>query len=265
MNNIKTKFPPGRLNLALVIQQSGDLIDNEDVSSALNISRHKASKQLSRWSKQGWLRRVSPGVYAPVPFDSIESQFVLDDPWVIVPKIYSPCYVGGRTAAEYWDLTEQVFRDIVVFTAANLRKSNQIQHGTRFTLKRIQINKIFGTKVVWRGKSKVLVSDVHRTIIDILTYPELGGGIQHVADCLINYFGRDDRNDELLIRYATQAGNGAVFKRLGFLAERYSGDSDLAATCFSLLTKGTAKLDPNLICPRMVTRWRLRIPQSWSS
>ena len=53
----------------------------------------------------------------------------------------------------------------------------------------------------------------------MLDNPDLGAGIQHVADCLTTYFDRKDRDDDKLIAYADRLGNGAVFKRLGFLAE----------------------------------------------
>jgi len=37
---------------------------------------------------------------------------------------------------------------------------------------------------------KVDVSDVHRTIVDMLDDPSSGGGIRHVAECLSAYFAR---------------------------------------------------------------------------
>lgn len=53
----------------------------------------------------------------------------------------------------------------------------------------------------------------------MLDDPALGGGIYQVPDCLNAYLKRSDRSDQKLIEYADQRGNGAVFKRLGFLAE----------------------------------------------
>jgi hypothetical protein len=97
---------------------------------------------------------------------------------------------------------------------------SQLRHGTTFTLKHIAEDKIFGTKVIWRGHSKIAVSDIHRTIVDMLDDPAIGGGIQHVEDCVRAYFARPDRDEAVLIAYADRLGNGAVFKRLGFLAER---------------------------------------------
>src|SRR5690606_4686951 len=95
----------------------------------------------------------------------------------------------------------------------------------------IDEDKIFGIKPVWRGHSKVAVSDPHRTIIDMLDDPSVGGGIQQVTDCFNEYLKRSDRDDERLIAYGERLGNGAVFKRLGFLSERAGSAKELAKAC----------------------------------
>ncbi len=261
--NSETTIPKGRRRLATVIREGGDIVHIEDAERALDVSRSDAAKLLSRWSGQGWLRRVGPGAYAPVGLDSLTSDQVLDDPWVLVPALYDPAYIGGRTAAEYWDLTEQIFRDIVVMTERTVRAKSQQRHGTEFILKHIQPEMIFGTRSVWRGRTRITVSDVHRTIVDMLDDPELGAGIQHVADCVEVYFGRKDRDDGKLVTYAERLGNGAVFKRLGFLVEREPSCADFVEECRNRLTQGNAKLDPALPCCRLVTRWRLFVPESW--
>lgn len=255
-------IPQGRQQLANLVAGAGDVIGVDDAVRVLDLDRAAAAKTLARWTNQGWLRRVRRGVYVPVSLDSLSSQHVIDDPWVLVPGLFAPAYVGGRTAAEYWDLTEQLFNDIVVMTAQSVRAKSQRRHGVTFTLKHVQERKIFGCKTVWRGRTKVMVSDLQRTIVDILDDPAIGGGIQQVADCLAEYFKRKDRNDRLLIEHAERLGNGAVFKRLGFLAEQ-RGEKALAQACLERLTKGTIKLDPSLDCPNLVTRWRIWIPARW--
>ena len=253
----------GKVRLAAVIKAAGDVVQTDDVIQALGLSRTQASKQLSRWASQGWLRRVGKGIYFPVQLTLLDAEQVVEDPWVLVPPLFDPSYIGGRTAAEYWDLTEQIFRDLVVFTAQTVRKHEVEQQNTIYVLKHVAEDMIFGTKTVWRGQTKISVSDIHRTIIDIVADPALGGGIQHVADCLEQYLRNSESDLAKLISYAERLGNGAVFKRLGFLAERASLGSKLADMCRGHLTKGNAKLDPAYECPRLVTRWRLWVPESW--
>ncbi|MDE0420568.1 MAG: type IV toxin-antitoxin system AbiEi family antitoxin domain-containing protein [Gammaproteobacteria bacterium] len=257
-----TSIPLGRRRLATVLRRSGDLVRVGDVSSALEVSRSAATKLLSRWAKQGWLRRVGPGTYAAASLDAVDRDRVLDDPWVLVPPLYSPCYVGGWTAAEHWDLTEQLFRPIVVMTTRPVHKKEQNHHGTPFLLRHTHPRKLFGTRSVWRSRSRVMVSDIHRTIVDMLDDSAVGGGSQHVADCVAAYFRHADRDDGVLVDYAELLGNGAVFKRLGFIAEQHA-EQHIVDACADRLTGGYAMFDPALPCTVPIARWRLRIPPGW--
>jgi predicted transcriptional regulator of viral defense system len=264
MKEISTRLPRGRAQLVRVLSTAGDVIHIDDVVIALQLDRISAAQRLSRWTEQGWLRRVGRGAYVAASIDTMALDRVLDDPWVLVPALFAPAYIGGRTAAEHWDLTEQIFKDIFVMTVQSVRQKRQERHGTLFSLKHIDERKIFGTKNVWRHQTRVPVSDLHRTIIDMVDDPAIGGGIQHVADCLAAYLRRDDRDDGKLVDYAVRLGNGAVFKRLGFLTECFPSGAKLARLCEQHLSGGHAKLDPAQDGPRVVTKWRLRVPERWA-
>jgi predicted transcriptional regulator of viral defense system len=263
MTRSKDELPAGRARLAAVISTAGDVVRIEDAVKALGLPRTQAAKLLSRWAAQGWLRHVGKGAYVPVQLDLLDAGTVVEDPWILVPALFAPAYIGGRTAAEHWDLTEQIFRDIVVFTARPVRVKTVERQSAVFTLKHIREDRIFGIKPVWRRQSKIAVSDIHRTIVDMLDDPAVGGGIQHAADCFDRYLQRQDCDPEKLIAYAERLGNGAIFKRLGFLAERHPLGETLAQAAKHRLTKGHTKLDPALECPRLITRWRLRVPRTW--
>ncbi len=264
MSNSGRTLTRGKARLAAVVQMARDVVRIEDAQQALDLTRTQAAKLLSRWAAQGWLRRVGTGTYVSVPLDLLDSEQVLEDPWILVPALFAPAYIGGRTAAEHWDLTEQIFRDILVYTARSIRVKTVETQSAVFILKNIREELIFGTKTVWRGQTRVAVSDLHRTIIDMLEEPAVGGGVQHVADCFTQYLSRPERDPQTLVDYAERLGNGVVFKRLGFLAERDPRGTSLAAACKKHLTKGNAMLDPALDCTRLVTRWRLWIPETWA-
>jgi predicted transcriptional regulator of viral defense system len=258
-------FSPARsrARLAAVLSNAGSLIRVEDVTTILAMDRKNAAKTLARWYAQRWLQRVGPGLYAAIPLDARATGQVLEDPWILVPSLFDAAYIGGWTAAEHWDLTEQIFRDILVFTTKNVRARRRDVHGITFVLRRIQPDALFGTRTIWRGQIKVQVSDIHRTIIDMLADPAVGGGIRHVADCFAAYFKLKEANPETLIQYAEKLGNGAVFKRMGFLTDTIPDQKELAEACRKRLTQGNAKLDPGLDCPRLVRAWRLWIPKTW--
>jgi predicted transcriptional regulator of viral defense system len=257
-------IPEGRRRLAQLVTGTGDVIRIKDAARVLELDRTTAAKTLARWASQGWLRRIRRGLYVPATLDSLNSEHVLTDPWVLVPSLFARAYIGGRTAAHYWDLTEQLFNDVVVLTTEHVRQKSQLRHGVTFTVKHIQERKIFGCKTVWRGRTRVMISDLPRTVVDMLDDPGFSGGIQQVADCFAEYLRHKGRNDHRLITYSERLGNGAVFKRLGFLAEQH-GEEQLAQACRDRLTEGTIKLDPTEDCTRLVTRWRIWVPPRWKA
>jgi predicted transcriptional regulator of viral defense system len=254
-----------RERLALVLRQGGDLITIDDATAALGIGRTDAAKLLGRWQGQGWLRRVRRGLYAAVPLTSRQDEQVIEDPWTLVPELFDPGYIGGASAAQHWDLTEQLFRPVFVFTARPVRQSQQTIQGTPFVVRHIPAAKIFGTRTLWRGRVKLQISDPARTIIDMLDDPRTGGGIRHVADCLKAYLARKDADPKLLIDYAERVGNGAVFKRLGFLAEREGGPASLVSACAARLTQGVVDLDPGQPSSEFMSQWKLRLPERWKA
>ena len=257
-------MPKGRMQLSQVLRGAGEVVSVDDVSGILSIERQAASKLLARWNDQGWVRRLRRGFYAPVPITALGQEQVLEDPWVIIPELFGPACIGGWSAAEHWGLTEQLFRSTCVFTSRLIREKEQTIEGIPFVLKHVRPEMLFAMRPVWRGTVKIDVSDPAKTIIDMLDDPAIGGGIRHVADCLTAYFERDDASGGELLTIADRLGNRAVFKRLGFLAERLPGQQELAAACRERLSQGTAKLDPSAPCPNMITRWRLWVPPSWS-
>jgi predicted transcriptional regulator of viral defense system len=256
-------IPKGRAQLSQVLQKAGELISVEVVTDALQVDRRQATRLLARWAAQGWVKRLRRGLYTPVPLASLGQTQVLDDPWVIVPSLFGPAYVGGWTAAEHWDLTEQIFRSVCVLTTRPVRGKEKTVQGVDFTVTQISRRAMFGTRPLWRGKVKVDISSPSKTIIDMLGDPAIGGGIRHVSDCLDQYLGKKGGAPEELISMAVCLDNGAVFKRLGFLAERRGGPDKLVAECQKRLTTGNAKLDPGIPCRRLVKRWRLWVPGSW--
>jgi predicted transcriptional regulator of viral defense system len=255
--------PTLRERLTSVLRASTQFVTIDSAAEALGLDRRRASRLLSRWARQGWLKHVRRGLYAPVALDMTADSFVMEDPWVLAARVFEPGYVGGWTAAEHWDLTEQIFRSICVFTAKPIRRKEQTLVGVPFALKRLARDAIFGTRSIWRGQVRVLVSDPARTIVDMLADPAAGGGIGHVSECLTRHLVAADTRTQTLVDYADRLGNGAVFKRLGFLVSREPGYESLAEACAKKLTTGNAMLDPGLTCPRLVKQWRLWVPDRW--
>jgi len=255
----------GRDRLAAVLRASVGVVTADDAARALSVDQRDAAKPLARWAQQGWLKRLRRGIYAPLGIDARSMEQTLRNPWILVPELFSPGYVGGWSAATHWDLTEQLFRDVCVFTSRSFRRKREAIEGTTFVLNRVPEEALFGTVVIWEGRVRIPVSDPHRTLIDMLARPSAGAGIRHVEACLRAYLQSPSPDLERLLDYGDRLGNGAVFKRLGFLLSRRPGvDPGVLAACQERLTSGNAKLDPALASSRLVTRWKLWIPARWN-
>lgn len=253
-----------RGELAEILRRSKGTISAQQVVEFLGLPADKAAKRLARWASKGWLSRIRQGLYVPVPLESSTADVPLDDPWIIAERLFSPCYISGWSAAEYWGLTEQIFRTIVVLTLRKPRDRRPKIRDVEFLVRTISEKAFFGTTPVWRERVKMNVADPSRMMVDMLADPALGGGLRPTVDVLRSYFGSEKRNDKLLIEYGDRLGNGAVFKRLGFLSQRLlPDDKELTAACRSRLTKGNAKLDPALSDDRLVSAWRLWVPAGW--
>jgi predicted transcriptional regulator of viral defense system len=133
-DTLAQRLPQGRSQLVQVLAASGDVIRISDVTKALSISRTEAAKRLARWREQGWVSRVGAGAYVPASLSTLGTERVLDDAWILVPALFAPAYIGGRTAAEHWDLTEQIFKDVVVITGQAIRQKHLTRQGFDFTL-----------------------------------------------------------------------------------------------------------------------------------
>ena len=253
-----------RQRMAVIIRGTKGTISVNDAAKILKIESTDAAKMLSRWSKKGWMSRIKRGLYLYVPLESKSADVPIEDPWLIADRLFTPCYIGGWSAAEYFDLTEQIFNTIVVMTNKKPRDRKPVIKGTKFFLRSVPEKAMFGLKPVWRGQVRISVSDPTRTILDLLIDPVFGGGIRSVKDMFVNYMQSKNKNLEQLIEYGEQLGNGAVFKRLGFLLEKIAPDETKALEeCRKRLTAGNAKLDPKLNNTKLVTRWRLWVPENW--
>jgi predicted transcriptional regulator of viral defense system len=196
-----------------------------------------------------------------LPLESSPGHQTAEDTWVLATALFSPCYIGGWSAAEYWELTEQIFADTFVVSAANVRSRHPHTAGAKFRIARVDAKDIEGVSAVWRGPVRVSVSDRERTLSDGLTHPEWMGGLRHLLDALRAHRESRAWNAEKLLASVRAHGSGAAAKRLGYLAEMFLRvPTDFINTLLTNRTRGIVKLDPTLPATGSInSRWGLRI------
>jgi predicted transcriptional regulator of viral defense system len=183
----------------------------------------------------------------------------MDDPWVLASTLFSPCYIGGWSAAEHWGLTEQLFRSTFVVTAASVRRRRQRIIGTEFEVVRVSKERVSDLTQVWRGSERVAVSGPERTIVDALVDPAWVGGVRHLVDILATY--RDTPSFDLvkLVEVLRNSGRGSAVKRFGYVAESlWRLDSTTIEELRARRSTGTIRLDPAVPSKgKMNKRWGL--------
>lgn len=252
-----------RRELSRLLRDNPPLITTSLAASTLGLAPAAAARRLAAWSRSGWLARVRRGAYVPVPIESPSADVALEDPWTVAMAMFAPCYIGGWSAAEHWGLTEQIFRSVCVMTLKRPYDRQPVLRKVRFDLHTVSRSRLIGLKTVWRAGTRVQVSDPARTLVDMLTSPALGGGIRHVAQMLTTLLHDQPKEAPKLLPYAEKLGVGAVYKRLGYLLQRdHAASGELIEACRQRMTAGYASLDPALPADRLVTAWRVWVPDS---
>lgn len=260
MSNIAGISETNRKYLTQLHRHTNGLVEVDEVARFLEFDRVRAAKLLAQFAEQGWARRLRRGLYVLIPLEATSPEDWTEDAWLVASRVFKPGYIAGWSACEYWGLTEQVFRDVAVFTTSAIRARRTTIDRTTYVLRKIPDRLLFGTRTVWRKEVAVPVSDPPRTLIDTLDDPIWGGGIRHVAQIIEAYWSSEHRNDVLLLDYLKQLGNAAAAKRLGYLLETLGlADSILLDQLQAFVTAGYARLDPAVPARGpFVARWNLR-------
>lgn len=250
----------GRTELAMVLGSGPRFVTPSAVGEALDVDADTAAKKLSRWAKDGWVRRVRRGLYIGVPVDAANPSAWSEDTLLVAAEVWSPCYFTGWTAAHHWALTEQVFQTTVLKTSRRVRSGTTRLLDHDYLVAHVEMDLLScGLRSEWHDGVRLRFADPARTVVEILDRPKLGGGIRHGAEVLETYL--DDHDPMLLVEAGDRLGNRAVFKRLGYLLETLDLEQpSLASACGERVSAGISTLDPDGPSGgRRVMQWGLRV------
>lgn len=250
----------GRRDLSALFGGGEQTVTVERAAEILEITHPTAARRLAAWTAQGWLRRIRQGLYLAVPVDVPDPASWTADPWFLADLAWSPCYITGWSAASHWALSDQIFRTTVVATATRVRGVTQELAGNAYLVRKVPEERFeWGLRSEWRAGRRIFVADPAKCLAEMLGSPDLGGGIRHVLEILDAYLADQDVHE--LIDALDRLGNGAAFKRLGYLVERFDMlDEATVGTISGRITSGISSLDPSLSAQgTRVMRWGLLV------
>lgn len=255
------KDPKERLSRLARAARAG-VLSVDCAARALELPPRDASAVLSTLTRSGWLRRLRRGLYTVLPLEvGRKGSELVEDPWVLADELFAPCYIAGWSAAEYWKLTEQIFRSTFVASATRIRRSRQQILAVEFYVVQIPRSRMNGVRPVWRGPERTLVSSPERTLADALVNPAWVGGVRHLSELLLAWSHTRASSPAGLLAELDSVGTGAAYQRLGYLAEELLPHAEkLIEIAFARRATGVVKLDPSVAHRgRILKRWRLRV------
>lgn len=197
-----------------------------DLSAQVGLSQTYVAEALHHLRRTGWIVPIRRGLYAvssAVPGVAPVHEFE------IAMALADPAAISHWSALHYHGLTEQVPRKVFVLTRVDtsiprLSKAKRKDSGdgyavgdTSYQFIQVKPDRFFGTKDVWVGEVRVLMTDAERTLLDGLSMPQYCGDF---AEVLHAYEVIGSRLDlERIIGYALRL-DVATVKRLGWVLEK---------------------------------------------
>lgn len=235
------------------------------LSSGGDIGERARESLLAYHRKTGRVVRVRRGLYAVVPAGADAASYPID-PYLVGAKLTADAVLSHHTALAFHGRAHSL-REQVIYSAsrplAPLTFRSLLYLGAGFPLAlRRTGNESFGVVAGERAGLALRVTNLERTLVDVLDRPDLAGGWEEIWRSLesVEFFDLDQ-----VVEYARRLGNATTAARVGFFLEQHReslmvGERHLAALQ-ELRPRQPHYLDRARREPgRLVARWNLVVP-----
>jgi predicted transcriptional regulator of viral defense system len=251
-----------RKALATILEDGKKVITTDSVVSLFGWDRKKTREFLCSLNRAGWIKLLKRGLYIPVPLELDDPSLAAENPMVLASYLYKDCYIGGWSAASFWHFTDQLFLKTWVITDASIRLKEETRDAHTYALKHTASSYFYGLYIEWFGQDKVYISDPHKTVIDFANFID-DYGSQSFIDVFLEYLKSEHKNLKTLLEYAEKTSNTTVFKRIGFVLEKFSPkDIVFINQCLEKVKVSATMFAPKEVCKSFSNKWRMWIPKS---
>jgi predicted transcriptional regulator of viral defense system len=239
--------------------QGATVFDLEKAATAMKVSRRRAADLLYAARKRGLVTPVKRGIYNLVPFELGSTTFHLEGRYLLVRETMGdiPYFLSHASALDIHQLATQPSFDVYVSSPHRRKRMNL--GGSPVRLVWMPAKRFFGYETRDVGGTRLVVSDLERTLLDGVSMPAYCGGFVEVAKAF--FIAKARLNAEKLIKYANNLQKGVVLRRVGFLMELFNlADKATLDKLAASLPTGYVKLDPDLPDEgRYNSRWGVRL------
>lgn len=234
-----------------------------EAAGALGWTKADLHPVLFRLGQKGKLVRIKRGLFCLVPPGTTDLERGYPQNWFLIAKALAedkPYFISHYTAMHLHGMTSEAIQTIFISRPDQRRLPKNLRIPIRFVT--ISQKRFWGLGEKWvTNEEKVCVSDLERTVLDILDRPDLSGGISEIARGL--WLAKKDIDVSKLAHYAKRFDSLAAVKRLGFLMENLDLAPEGAVNKMHKLIRlstSYAFLDPTSKKEgKHLDRWRLRI------
>ncbi|MFQ6109677.1 MAG: hypothetical protein ACE5L7_09020 [Candidatus Aminicenantales bacterium] len=194
---------------------------------------------LKNMQKKGALERVRPNLYVRIPAQIVHDKGkYVEDPILVGKHLVKPYFFSYYTALNLHGLAQQYSRYFYISTTKHMKEINY--HENVFHPVILKEERFFGfRKIKYRGED-IFVSDLEKTILDVMGRPEYSGGFEEVFRCLL---GLERPDWDRLLKYLEKTGEKILYNRVGFVFDLLR---DAVNTPESFLRKLQKKLCGNI-------------------
>ncbi len=157
-----------------------------------------ARTMLYRLKREGLIFFIERGKYT-----------VHKDPLIFASYIFLPSYISFWTALRFYNLTDQLPREIAVATPVYKKSLKFAETPITFT----KIREFWGYKKERYGRFEIFIAEKEKCVIDSLLVRKVP------LDEIFGALQTKELNIEKLIEFAIRTKNKSLIKRLGYLLE----------------------------------------------
>ncbi len=187
----------------------------KEIADILDISLQHARNIASDMVKKNIAERVKPGLYIRIPESILlNKKLYREDAILIANKSIKKGYLSHYTALYLHGLAERYTKKIYITSSKHHR--DIVYHD--ITIKYVYTNpkRYFGIETIEYSNEKITISNIERTIIDVINKPWYSGGWRETINCLKNI---ENINWEKLLKYIIRFNNKTLARKIGYIIE----------------------------------------------